>query len=369
MRIFQFAIPLFKTRLGFHISWYLAFALIIAVVVTRFPEYYTFTERLLLGLGASILYFLALLFRQFAINITSYYRRIPLSRVMLYPFGGVPQVAKEESLPILDVLLAVVGLLSSLIIVFIFYLVYLALVVAGNVWFAWLIQWLNYITLMLFLVHLIPGFPLDGGRILRAILWKFTRSYDRATLISIRTGRLTGAAFFAGGVALLVNRQWFVGLIIAFLGWILYLAASSCKQSLLQTRSLQDMTAQQIMSRDFSIIPRQLTLSKLVQDFVMTTGHSQFVVYDEDKLHGILNIDEMKTVPRKNWDKTTVNQVMTPSSKQSTAYVDQSASEVLDRMNVYRISLIPVLDGNRVVGLAVREAMLRFNKTRSNLKI
>jgi Zn-dependent protease len=369
MRVFQFVMPLFKTRLGFHISWFLAIALIIAVVVTRFPEYYPFTQRLLLGLGASILFFLALLCRQLAINITSYYRRIPLSRVMLYPFGGVPQVAKEESLPILDVLLAMVGLLSSLIIVFIFYSVYLALVVAGNIWLAWLIQWLNYITLMLFLVHFIPGFPLDGGRILRAVLWKITRSYDRATVISINIGRIVGAAFFAGGVALLVNRQWFVGLIIAFLGWILYLAASSCKQSLLQTRSLQGMMVQQLMSQDFSIIPRQLTFSKLLQDFVMTKGHSQFVVYDEDKLHGILNIEEMKKISRKHWDKTTVNQIMTPTSKQSTAFIDQQASEVLDRMNVYRISLIPVLDGNRVVGLAVRDAMLRFNKTRSNLNI
>jgi CBS domain-containing protein/Zn-dependent protease len=369
MRVFHFAIPLYKTRLGFHISWYLAIALIIAVVVTRFPEYYPFTERLLLGLGASILFFLAMICRQLAINITSYYRHIPLSRVMLYPFGGVPMVAKEESMPILDVLLAVVGLLSSLIIVVIFYLGYLALVVTGNVWLAWLIQWLNYLTLMLFLVHFIPGFPLDGGRILRAVLWKTTRSYDRATLIAIRIGRVAGAAFFAGGVALLVNRQWFVGLIIAFLGWILYLAASSCKRSLLQTRSLQGMKVQQIMSQDFTIIPRQLTLSKLVQDFVITKGHSQFVVYDEDKLYGILNIEDMKAVPRKNWDKTTINQVMIPSSKQTTAYVDQSASDVLDRMNVYRISLIPVLDENRVVGLAVRDAMLRFNKTRSKLKI
>ena len=369
MRVFNFASPLFRIRLGFHNSWYLAFALIIVVVVTRFPEYYSFTERLLLGLGTSVLFFLAMTVRQLAINITSHYRHIPLQGVMLYPFGGVPLVAKEDSLPILEVLLAVVGLLSSLIVVVLYYLVYIVLVITGSVWLAWLIQWLAYINLMLFLVHFIPGFPLDGGRILRAILWKTTRSYDRATLITIRIGQGVGAAFFIGGIALLINRQWFVGIMVTFLGWILYIAATRGRQNISLTRSLAGMKVQQIMSQEFSIIPRQLTLDKLVQDFILTTGHFQFVVFDDDKLHGILNIDEMRSVPRKKWKTTTVSQVMTPSSRQTTAYVDQSASDLLDRMNVYRISRIPVLDGNRVVGLAVRDIMIRFNKTRAKLKI
>ncbi len=369
MKVFNFAVPLFRTRMAFHQTWYLAFALIIAVVVTRFPEYYGIPERLLLGLGAGIIFFLAMVARQLAINITSYRRRIKFDRVLLYPFGGVPEVARKESLPILEVLLATVGLLSTLIIVIIFYLVYIALVVTGNIWLAWLIQWLNYITLMLFLVHFVPGFPLDGGRIFRAILWKITRSYDRATVITVNTGRLFGVAFFGGGVFFLVNQEWFVGLIIAFLGWILYLAATRSRQHFSLSRSLEGMKVQQVMSQDFSIIPRQLTLSSLVEDFIMTRGHSQFVVYDEDTLHGVLNIDKMRKIPRRQWETTTVNQIMTPSSLQTTADVNQPAADVLDRMSVYRIKYLPVLDGNRVVGLAVRDAMNHFNKTRSKLKI
>ena len=369
MKVLRFTGPLFRIRLGFHNSWFLAFALIIVVVVTRFPEYYSFTERLLLGLGTGVLFFLVMTVRQLAINITSHYRHIPLRGVILYPFGGVPLVAKEDSLPILEVLLAVVGLLSSLVVVIIYYLAYIVLVITGNVWLAWLIQWLAYINLMLFLVQFIPGFPLDGGRILRAILWKTTRSYDRATLITIRIGQGVGAAFFLGGVALLVNRQWFVGIMVTFLGWILYIAATRGRQNISLTKALEGMTVKQIMSHDFSIIPRHLTLDKLVKDFILTTGHFQFVVFDEEKLHGVLNIDEMKSVPRKRWATTTVNQIMRPSSRLTTAYVDQPASDLLDRMNVYRINRVPVLDGNRVVGLAVKDVMVRFNKTRTKLKI
>lgn len=369
MRVRTFTGPIFRTRLGFHYTWYLAFVLIIAVVVTRFPEYYSFTERLLLGLGASLLFFLGMTIRQIAINVTSYYRRIPLKEVVLYPFGGVPLVAKEESLPILELLLAVVGLLSSLLIVVIFYLVYIALVVTGSVMVAWLIQWLAYINMMLFLVHFVPGFPLDGGRILRAILWKITRSYDRATRITIRIGQGAGVVFFLGGIALLINRQWFVGLFLVFLGWILYIAAARGSRNISVTGSLNGIMVQQIMSREFSLITRQLTLSQLAKDYILATGHCRFVVFDEDKLHGILTTDEMKSVPRKNWEKTTAGQIMIPSSQQTTAYVGQSASDLLARMNVYRISCIPVLDGNRVVGIADRDVMVRFNKTRTALKI
>jgi Zn-dependent protease len=369
MRNFSIAGLIFRTQLEFHASWYIAFAVIIAIIVTRFPEYYSFTERLLLGVSASALFLLSVIGRQFAIILISHLQHIPLKGVMLYPFGGIPRIAKEENLPILEVLLAVVGLLSSLIVVFIFYAVYVALVVSGNVLFAWLIQWLVYINLVLFVVHFIPGFPLEGGTILRAVLWKITRSYNRATLITIRIGQIAGAAFFAGGAALLFNRQWFPGVLMVFFGWILYIAATRGNQNAALTRSLQGITVQQIMSRDFSIIPCQLTLSNLVKDFVLTTGRFQFVVFAEDKLQGIVNIDEMKSVPRKKWETTLVSQIMIPSSQQTTAYVDQPASDLLDRMNLHKISYIPVLDGNRVVGLASREAMVHFNKTRAKLKI
>ncbi len=368
MKFFHFTRPLFIIRLGFHKTWYLAFALIIAVMVTRFPDYYPFTERLLFGLVAGVLFFLAMTLRQLAINITSHFRHIPIKEVKLYPFGGVTLVAKEESLPVLEALLAVVGLLTSLIVVVIFYLVYVVLVVAGSVWFAWLIQWLAYLNLILFIVHFIPGFPLDGGRILRAILWKTTGNYDRATLITLRIGQAASAVFYIGGLLLVLNRQWFAGVMVVFLGWILYMAAANISQNISLTRSLAGMSVQHIMSQEYSIIPPHLTLDNLFKDFVMTSGHRQFVVYDEDKLHGVLILDEMKPVPRRKWESMPVSQVMKPSTRQTTAYFDQSAADLLDRMNAYRLSAIPVMESNRVVGLAVREVMIRFYKTRAKLK-
>jgi Zn-dependent protease/predicted transcriptional regulator len=359
----------FWTRLKFHFSWYLVTILIMAIVVTRFPEYYSFSERVFLGLCASLLFFLAVIGRQLAITVISHYRNIPLRGVVLYPFGGVHLVAKEDSKPILELLLALVGLLSSLLIVFIFYAVYVGLVIAGNDKLAWLIQWLAYINLMLFMVHIVPGLPLDGGRILRAILWKTSGNYDRANLISVRIGQGVAIIAFLGGITLLTNRQWFVGLLITFLGWILYIAATRNLENLTLTRSLKDISVQQIMSRDICLIPRHTTLNQLAKDYILATGQSHFIVFDEGKLHGFLTTQEMKSVPRKFWEVTQASQVMISSSPQTIAYIGQSAGDLLDRMNVYGLSYVPVLDQNQVVGILDRDQLIRFNKIRLELKI
>jgi CBS domain-containing protein/Zn-dependent protease len=369
MKIFAFTRSLFRTRLDFHVSWYLAFTVITAVIVTRFPEYYSFAERLLLGLAASGLFFLAMIVRQFFINVTSYYQRIPLKRVVLYPFGGVPLTAREQSQPILEVLLAVVGLLSSLIVVVVFYLAYVLLVVKGSVTFAWLVQWLAYLSLLLFVVHFIPGFPLEGGTILRAVLWKTSGKYNRASLITTRIGQTTGAAFFVGGAFLMYNRQWFVGIMLAFLGLILFFAATRSSQNLSTARSLAGMTVQQVMSRQFSVIPAGTTLDYLVKDFVTTIGHLNFVVMDEDRLLGSFDIDDIKSVPRRRWAATPVSQVMTPSSRQPAARTDQAAADLLERMNLYGLRCLPVLEGNNVAGIAIRDEILRYDRTRARLRI
>jgi Zn-dependent protease/predicted transcriptional regulator len=369
MRAIAFTNPFSRTRLSFHITCYLGFVLIIAIVVTQFSEYYPFGQRLLLGFIASLLLSAAIIARQLAINVTSHYRHIPLKGVELFPFGGLLHLAREETLPILEILLAVVGLLSSLLVVALFYIIYLVLVVNGNVTFAWLIQWLVYINLALFLAHLIPAFPLDGGRILRAVMWRVTRNYARATRITTRIGQGTGIVFLAGGIVLLINREWFTGLLMVFFGWILYLAATRSISNISLLQSLENVTVKQIMSREFSLIPRQLTLDQLAKDYILNNGQYQFVVFDEDRLQGMLTTHEMKSVPRKIWETTPVGQVMIPSSPQTTASTGQLASELLDRMNVYRIKYMPVLDVNQVVGIISRDSLMRFNRTRRDLKI
>ena len=369
MRGRNFVSWIFRTRISFHYTWYLAFALIIAIVMTHFPEFYTFEQRMLLGFGASVLFFLGMAVRQFGVSLVAHYRHIPLRGIILYPFGGVPQLAREENLPVLELLLAAVSLLSSLLVVVLFYSLYIALVVAGNELLGWLVQWLVDINMLLFVAEFVPGFPLEGGRILRAILWKYSRNHDRANRIAVLLGRGFGALIFCGGAALLINREWFTGLLVAFLGWVLFIAANGSRRNLSIAKSLEGLTIEQIMSSEFSLIPPYLTLNNLVKDFILPRGHYQFVVFEENKILGILSTDELKSVPRKKWENTTAGQVMIPASPYNTASIGQPAADMFDRMNVHDLKLVLVTDGFRVAGIANKDNLLRFNKTRTMLKI
>ncbi len=143
----------------------------------------------------------------------------------------MPQIAKEATLPVLELLLAVAGLLCNLIIAGIFYVLYIVLAHAGNIIIDVLVQWLAFICFMLALFHFIPGFPLDGGRVLRALLWMATGDYERATRTASWTGWGIGLVFAIGGILILIiTQQWFVGILLAFPGLVLQNAATHSRR-------------------------------------------------------------------------------------------------------------------------------------------
>ncbi|MDD5037962.1 MAG: hypothetical protein PHN78_01400 [Dehalococcoidales bacterium] len=174
-------------RIRLHYTWAFAFALIIAIVITQYPEAYPLWQRIMLGIAASLLFLTAVSIRQLILNFVGIRRGISVSSITLFAFGGVPQ-AEESTLPILELLMAATGLLSNLGIAGLFYGIHLILVNTGNVMIAGITQWLAFFCFMLALFHCLPGFPLDGGRALLALLWKVTDNYHRAMRITTWTG-------------------------------------------------------------------------------------------------------------------------------------------------------------------------------------
>lgn len=145
----------------------------------------------------------------------------------MFIFGGVSQIAEETATPALELLLAVVGMLFNLIVAGIFYIIYFVLKYTENIMVDVLMQWLAFICFMIALFHFIPGFPLDSGRILRALLWKATGNYQRATRIASWTGWVIGLIFIIGGILIVIfTQQWFVGVLLAFPGLVLQNAAT-----------------------------------------------------------------------------------------------------------------------------------------------
>ena len=232
---------IFRTRVSVHYTWIIAIILITAAVVTQFSTSYPLWQRITLGVVASLIYFLALIVRQLTLNLIATSKGIKVKNYTLFVFGEVPQIDKETTSPALEMLLAMSGLLTNLILAGIFYAVYAILASTGSIISHILVQWLAFIYLMLALFHLIPAFPLDGGRALRALLWKLSNNYERATKITSWIGWGAGLALTAGGVAILVtSQQWFAGLLLIFPGLVLQGAATRSRRQLKMGTSSTD---------------------------------------------------------------------------------------------------------------------------------
>ena len=357
-------------RLRFHYTWSVAFALITAAVVTQFPESYPIWYRIILGIVASLTFLVAVGVREVALGALAIRRGIRVKRVTLFVFGGTSQLTEENASPIIELLTAAAGLLTTLVIAGVFYMVNLVLLKTGSFLAAGLTQWLYFIIFMLFQLHLLPCFPLDGGKILRALIWRATSNYERATRIASWAGWGISLLFIIGGILeLTITREWFVGPLLLLMGWVLLSAAVQSHRQAAMRAALQGTTAQQIMTREYSIISQQLSLSQLVQDYVLVTGQYYFVVADDVKLQGIVTMNNIKQIPKKRWRSTTIDKIMTPASKLKTAHPRQSAASLLEQMDELDTSQMPVVEKGNLMGIVSRNSLLRLVKTRARLKM
>ena len=224
---------MFGVRIRVHYTWIFTIILMTAAVITQFSTEYPFWQRIMLGIAASWLFFIAILVREFVIGFIATNKGVTVNVITLFMFGGLSQIDKDKTLPSLELLLAVVGMLSNLIIAGIFYVIYFVMAHTGSIIIHLLIQWLAFIFFMLVLFNFIPGFPLDGGRILRAFLWKVTGNYERVTRITSWSGWTMGLLCTIGGIAIMViTRQWFTGILLAFPGLVLQNAATHSRREI-----------------------------------------------------------------------------------------------------------------------------------------
>jgi Zn-dependent protease len=196
-------------------------------MITQFSTHYPILQRLTLGLVASFLFFLLVMVRMFVITMFAIRKGAVVKSDTLFATGSVLDIDKTTTYPALEVLLSVVGLLINLVLAGILYIIYQVLANTGSIMVHVLVQWLAFIDFMLAMFDFLPGLPLDGGRILRAVLWKATNSYDRITGILSWAGWIIGIALIIIGIVLTVNtRQWFVGLLLVLPGLILQNSAT-----------------------------------------------------------------------------------------------------------------------------------------------
>jgi CBS domain-containing protein len=293
---------------------------------------------------------------------------MPVKSITLFFFGGVAQITKEATKPTTELKMAIAGPLASITLAGLYYGIFW-ISINFNEYLAVLCWWLAWINGVLAVFNMIPGFPLDGGRVFRSIIWLATGDYMRATRIATLGGRGVAYLFILGGIALLFLPQWRLnGLWFLLLGFLLQSAATSSYRQAILLDTLRGFTAQDVMTKDPPVVPRNLTIRELVQRRFFPASSQFFLVVEGESVGGLLTLRQIKRIPREEWDIITAGQAMTPVEKLKAVRPSDEALGVLQQMEEESLNEVTVARDGRVVGVILRDNLIRFAQSLQGLR-
>ncbi|MEX1032219.1 MAG: site-2 protease family protein [Cellvibrionaceae bacterium] len=363
----------------------LIIAVLVATTVAMGPLAQWHTDwssalRWLIGVGAAILLFASVLIHEFSHALMARRYGTVIKRITLFIFGGMAHMEEDPKHWRAEFLIAAVGPLTSLVLGALF------LVSAGFFIdpatatsespeavlsalgpFATLLFWAGNVNIILAIFNLVPAYPLDGGRMLRAVLWGITGKSVESTQWAANGGRLFGWLLIATGIAMIMGiavpffgTGLVGGLWLVFIGWFLSRVAMLSYQQAGVRESLARVKVGQIMRTDFERLAPEHTIDELVENFLLPRGQRGFPVLEDGNLIGMISFEDIRRVPRDRWSDTRVQQVMTGKDKLLTLDADDGSFHALSQLSASGINQMPVLRDGRVVGLLQREDVLRW---------
>jgi Zn-dependent protease/CBS domain-containing protein len=374
----------FGISLRLHYSWFIIFALVTwALTAGYYPSVFpswNLASRIVAGIITSILFFGSVLLHELAHSVVSQRQGIPVRSITLFVLGGVSQITEEPKKPLDEFRMAIVGPLTSLVLGGILWGIFFGVRNSSAFaaqFIAAITYWLGYINLALGVFNLIPGFPLDGGRVFRSLLWWRGRNLRNATRTAASIGRFIGFLFIFGGIWLVFGSFWFTGLQgywfsgiwLAIIGWFLESAANGSYRQLLLQEMLRGHVASEIMSRDCMVISPETNLERLVNENILTSGRRCFPVASGSHVEGLMTLHNVRAVPREQWATETVREAMTPLDKLKSVHPDEELSSVFRILTENDINQVPVVQDSQIVGMITRENLLNFVNIRSGLGV
>ncbi|MCS7235870.1 MAG: site-2 protease family protein [Armatimonadota bacterium] len=351
-----------------HLTWFLAvwaiaWSLARGVFPQRIPGLPQETYWAM-GFAGALLLFASVLVHELGHALAARRFRIPTRSITLFLFGGVAQLAREPERPVQELWVALAGPATSLALAALFRI----LTPSGEAVPATaLMGYLAFVNLLLAAFNLLPAFPLDGGRVLRAVLWWFL-GLERATRVATTMGHLTAAAFIALGVLAVFTGRPVDGLWLILIGWFLDQGAGTSYQQMLLRHALRGVRVRDIMTPDPVTLEADLTLEEAVAGYFLPRKHGGYPVVYGDRLLGILTLHDLKQVPREKWATTRVREAMTPIARAHTVRPEAPAYDALARMVQAGVGRLLVLDADgSLVGILTRSDLLHLIRLRSEL--
>ncbi|HKW88936.1 MAG TPA: site-2 protease family protein [Candidatus Acidoferrales bacterium] len=355
-----------------HSSWFIIFALITFSLAERFQSQHagwTQPQYWILGIAVSVLFFASVVFHELGHSVIALKYKIPVVSITLFIIGGLAQIGREPESAKQEFNIAIAGPIASFVLGFGF-LGAMETLPEGGLFYA-AAAWLSWINFALGAFNLIPGFPMDGGRILRAIVWWAKRDYTMATRIASRSGQALAYAMiifglwaaFGGGQVAQVLGGWVGGLWLAFIGWFLLSAAQESYLHVAIRTTLAGLRAGDIMSPDVPTVPRDISIDDYIHE-VLRTGRRCHVVTGNGMAVGLVTLHRVQMFPRDEWNNTSIQAAMVPQNSIHWVAPNEPVMGVLERMQSEDVNQMPVLEEGRIIGMIARDAILRVIQTR-----
>ena len=354
--------------IGVDYSWFLVFALLTWSLATGYypTEFPAWSTPLYWFMGAvtAIMLFTSVVLHELGHSVVALRYKVPVRSITLFIFGGVAQLGAEPPSAVAEFFIAIAGPLVSLALAVLFDAVQHLAPEGQPLW--GLAKYLAFLNLALVLFNLIPGYPLDGGRVFRAVVWAITRNMQRATIIAANVGRFFGFLFIVVGF-MRVFRGDLGGLWIAFIGWFLHNAASAQLYQVRFRTLLAGHTVSQAMSGHCVAVPAELTLQQLVDEHILSGGQRCFLVTRGGGAVGLMTLHRIKEVPRGEWPTTSAAQAMLPLEKLKHVGPDKELWTALQQMDRAGVNQLLVMTDGRVVGMLSREDVITYLGTLQEL--
>jgi len=361
-------------QIGLHYSWLLIALLVTLSLAGQFqatnPQWGANVVWVIAILTA-LLFFAAIVLHELSHAAIAKARGLPVKSITLFALGGVAQIEKEASDPKTEFWMGIVGPITSALIG--------GICLALAVLIGWdptarhqspqlaMLVWLGIINIALAVFNMVPGFPLDGGRVLRAIVWWITGNAERATRIAATTGQAIAFVFIIVGLFRFFSGAGFGGLWLTFIGWFLLDAARSSYAQTEILKHLRGVRVRDVMTHNWPAIESGTNLQSFVDEYLLRSGHRNFAVQENGRVIGLITPHEVKDIERDHWQQMTVREAMRPLDRLHSIKPTTPVAEALEAMGREDVNQLVVLSNSHLDGIVSRGNILRLLQTRAEL--
>lgn len=367
---------LFGVAIGLHYSWFIIAVLITLSLVQHFEltnPAWSSSLRWALGVITAVLFFASIVAHELSHALVARARGLPVRSITLFALGGVAQMEREAGDAKTEFWMGIIGPITSFVIGVVCLLLALPLGWTppdlAPTPLAAMLMWLGVINIGLAIFNMVPGFPLDGGRVLRGLIWWITGDAKRATRIAALVGQVIAFIMIVYGVMRFFGGSGFNGLWLAFIGWFLLSASRESYAQMVLAEGLRGLRVTDVMSRDYPEVDGYSNLQTFAEEDLMRTGRRFFVVNLNGRPEGIITPAEIAAVPRARWPYTTVADVMRPLDSVRTVRTDTPITEALELMASHDLNQLPVIANGSLAGVISRAHLLQLIQTRAQLHL